>query len=204
MASKRGAAANAAAIVPTTPAPTSIALDLHKHAVITVMPLDVIRRATQLTADAESIVKIDSASAIETADMVASGMKALEVEIDENTKAQLRPIEDVLAAVKAEIKRVAGPLAEERHKLTERVVLAKQALGYEAATSCYASSKPKLRIMDASKIPRTVTIPGKDGKAETIELWTVNEAAVNRALKAGVHVPGVYQDSETIYGTRSK
>jgi hypothetical protein len=207
MASKgKGGAAPAAAVTTiTTPAPTPIALDLTRHATVTLLPLDVRRRAMQLTADAESITAIGSPQALETADLLACGAKALESEIEETYKAQLKPVEDLLAAAKAEIKAVLMPLATARQKLAETVVTAKGALGYTGGTHCYSADRPTLKIVEAAKIPRTVVIPAKDGKpAETVELFKLDEAAVNRAIKAGVHVPGIYQGTETTYATRAK
>lgn len=180
-----------------------IKLDPSKLEGVTLLPLATIRRAANLAADANAIKVIDSVAALTTADDLASTIKALETEIETNCKDQLAPIKATLKALDASVAAVTDPLNASRVGLAERVVAAKVALGHTESTHCYASTVKELRIMEANKIPATVTIPGRNGKPdEVVALLEPNKAAIKRALDAGVHVPGVYMGEKTQIGTR--
>lgn len=185
-------------------APTAIALDLRKQSTITLMPLDVRRRALQLTADAAAIVTIGSTPALETADALASRMKAAENEIGENIKAQLAPIKEMIKAIEAEIASVTGPMESAREALTILVCKAKEALGYEETTSCYTQERDDIQVKDISKVPLTAKWVDKAGKVCTETLLKVDTAAVARVIKgSGMTPAGIYVDSKTVYGTKS-
>lgn len=192
------------ATTPPPPAPTAIALDLRKQSTITLMPLDVRRRAQQLTADAAAIVTIGSTPALETADALASRMKAAENEIAENIKAQLAPIKDLIKTIEAEIAGVTGPMTEAREALTVLVCKAKEALGYEESTSCYTQERDDIQVKDITKVPLTVKWVDKAGKTCTETLLKVDTAAVARVIKgSGMTPAGIYVDSKIVYGTKS-
>lgn len=193
---------------PATPAiivpRKSITVDPSKIPQITLIPHDRIKRAAKLVEDATTIVSIDSVAALGTADELASTMKGLENEIENTTKEHLEPVKTLLAQASESVKAVLEPLQGARKALAERVVEAKGVLGYTEATHCYSSTVAELRILDADKIPATVRIPGKGGKPdEVVSLLKPDEAAIKRAIKAGVHVPGVYQGEKSQIGTKS-
>lgn len=193
-----------ATTTPAAPAPTAISLDLRKQSTITLMPLDVRRRAQQLTADAAAIVTIGSTPALETADALASRLKAAENEIAENIKAQLAPIKDLIKAIEAEIACVTGPMTAAREALTVLVCKAKDALGYEESTSCYTQERDDIQVKDISKVPLTVKWVDKAGKTCTETLLKVDTAAVARVIKgSGMTPAGIYVDSKIVYGTKS-
>lgn len=197
-----------AASPPTIPAiavpRVGIKIDPTKIESFTLIPLDRIKRAAQLTADAVALTTIDSAAVLTTADELASTIKALENETDANCKEQLAPLIGLLETAKDSIKSILGPLEQARKALAERVVAAKDALGITEATHCYASRVDDLQILDESVIPQTVVIPAKGGApAETIRLLKPDEAAIKRAIKAHVHVAGVYMGKRTQIGTKS-
>lgn len=193
-----------ATTTPAAPPPTAIALDLRKQSTITLMPLDVRRRALQLTADAAAIVTIGSVPALEIADALASRIKASENEISENIRAQLAPIKEMIKAIETEIASVTGPMIEAREALTVLVCKAKEALGYEETTSCYTQERDDIQVKDISKVPLTAKWVDKGGKVCTETLLEVNKAAVARVIKgSGMTPAGIYVDSKTIYGTKS-
>lgn len=193
---------------PTPPSITvprkAITVDPSKLPKLELIPHDKIKRAAKLVEDATTIASIDSVAALGTADELASTMKGLENEIENTTKEHLAPVKTLLAQANESISGVLEPLTSARKALAERVVTAKGALGYTEPTHCYSSTVAELRIMDADKIPATVRIPGKNGKPdEIVSLLKPDEAAIKRALKAGVHVPGVYQGEKSQIGTKS-
>ena len=200
----RGAAA--AAVVTTEPVTiTAVSLDLGKQPAITLIPAAVRRNVESFIADARALVTIGSAAALETADVLASRMKALEKEIAETVKGQLAPIESLIKAAKQGIAKVVDDLEATRVQLAERVVAAKSALGIETSTSCYSSTVDDLKIIEIDKVPRTVRVPRKDapGAFDVLEILEVNEANAKRALKAGIAVPGLYMGSKTQIATKS-
>lgn len=192
----------------TTPAivvpRVGIKIDPTKIESFTLIPLDRIKRAAQLVSDAMALTTIDSAAVLATADELASTMKALENELDANCKEQLGPLLALLESASESIKSISKPLEQARKLLAERVVTAKDALGITEATHCYASRVDDLQILDESVIPQTVVLPGKPGTpGETIRLLKADEAAIKKAIKAKVHVPGVYMGKKTQIGTKS-
>lgn len=190
----------------TTPEPitTAIALELGKQPTITLIPSTLRRRVEQMIADAGAIVLIGSRKALDTADTLASAMKVVESEIADNCKAQLAPIKALLKAADSGVKAVLDALEETRMSLAKRVVDAKVALGVEETTSCYASTVDDLKIIEPHKVPRTVKLPTKDGKGfEEVEILVIDAAAVKRAWKAGVAVPGTYIGSKQQIGVKS-
>lgn len=167
----------------------------------TLIPADVRARAETFTREATAIAakEITSAAGLETADNLASGMKALETEIETNTKGLIRPVEEAVKSIKREIDGVLSPMVVARHDLAKRVVEAKPRLGIEDATSCYSQTRDKIQVKNLDKIPHTVKLP--DGTV--LQILKVDEAAVAKAIKAGVHVPGVYVDEQVVIGVRS-
>lgn len=204
MARTRTATATAT-IDPTPQAPTTtaICLELGKQPTITLIPLSLRRRVEQMIADAGAIVAIGSRKALETADTLAAGMKVVEKEITENCKGQLAPIKALLKTAESGVKGLLDALEETRMSLAKRVVDAKGALGVEEPTSCYSSTVDALEVKEPHKVPRTVKVPRDGGGFEEIEILVINEAAVKRALKAGVLVPGVYMGSKQQIGVKS-
>ena len=183
--------------------PAAIQLDVRRYATITLMPLDVRLRAVSMTADAVALTAIESTGALETADALASALKQIETEITENSKAQLAPLEEALAAAKASAAEVLKPLLAAREALTVRVVQAKAALGYEGSTACYSQERSELVAKNSAKIPHTLVRPDKaSGGTVEEKLLVPDFAAIGRCIKAGVHVPGVYEDTKTIYATK--
>jgi hypothetical protein len=168
---------------------------------VVLIPADVRARAETFTREASKIAagEITSAAALETADNLAAEMKALETEIETTTSGMLKPIKGAIKALEVEIGALHDPLVEARQALAQRVVESKPRLGVEAATSCYVQTRDKLEIRDLHKIPHTIKLPS----GEVVQLLKVDEAAVKRAIKANVHVPGVYIDEQQIVGVRS-
>jgi len=168
---------------------------------VVLIPADVRARAETFTREANKIAagEITSAAALETADNLAAEMKALETEIETTTSGMLKPIKGAIKALEVEIGALHDPLVEARQALAQRVVESKPRLGVEAATSCYVQTRDKLEIRDLHKIPHTIKLPS----GEVVQLLKVDEAAVKRAIKANVHVPGVYIDEQQIVGVRS-
>lgn len=202
MASKKPPPSTVPAPTAPAPAPTPITLDLRRHTLITLMPLDVRLRATTLTADAVALVSIESTGALETADAVASNMKATEAEILENMKAQLEPLEQALAAAKAAFGEVIKPLTAAREALAIRVVQAREALAYEGTTSCYVQIRDEVQVMDAKAIPLSATWTDKKGVVHEETLLVPDLAAIGRTLKGGAMVRGVYLGTKLVYGIR--
>ncbi len=196
---------NTATIDPTPePTTTAIALDLGKQPTITLIPLPLRRRVEQMIADAGAIIVIGGRKALDTADTLASAMKAVESEIAETCKGQLAPIKGLLKVADSGVKAVLDALEETRLALAKRVVDAKVVLGVEETTSCYASTVDDLKILEAHKVPRTVKLPIKGGVGfEEIEILVIDQAAVKRAWKAGVAVPGTYLGSKQQIGVKS-
>lgn len=191
----------------TTPPPAGItvprkpiALDPTKVHEVVLLPLAEIRKAAQFVADAEAIV-VDSIAALKTADELASTIKALETTIDANIGERLKPIKELIAQLEGQVKAVTKPLEEARRGLAARVVEGKGVLGYAETTHCYTSTVDELRIVDADMIPRTVT-GVVDGKPVTFTLLKPDEAEIKRAIKAKVHVDGVYKGKKTQIGVR--
>lgn len=202
---RKGAAASAVvAVESSTPAPIQVvALDLGKQPPITLIPRATMVRAAQLTEQATALIKIESAAALSTADDLASTMKSMEKEIADNCKEQLAPVKTLVKAAEESVAGVLDPLLGARQALAGRVVAAKDALGVDVTTSCYASTVDDLQIMEAHKIPRTIKIPVKGGGFEEVVLMKPDEAAIKRALKAGVAVPGTYMGSKQQIGTKA-
>jgi len=167
----------------------------------TLIPADVRASVDTLTREAAAIAakEITSAGALETADALASRMKGLEAEMEATTKGMIKPVEEAVKAIKKEIDTVVTPMVEARAALARRVVEAKPRLGVEDATSCYVQTRDKIEVRSLDKIPHTVKMP--DGS--TLQLLKVDEAAVSRAIKAGVHVPGIYVGEQQIVGVKS-
>lgn len=200
MATKRPTTAS---VDTTQQPPTAVALELGKQPPITLIPLPLRRKVDQLITEAKALAVIGSAKALQTADAIASTMKALEVEIETNCKEQLAGIKALIKAADQGVAAVHEALAEARLALAERVVAAKSALGYEETTSCYAQTVDELKILELHKIPFTVKIPVKGGGFEEVQILKTDDAAIKRAWKAGVAVPGTYVGSKTQIGTRS-
>lgn len=167
----------------------------------TLIPADVRASVDTYTREATAIAakEITSAGALETADTLASRMKGLEAEIETTTKGMVKPVEEAVKAIKKEIDAVLTPMVEARKALAERVVEAKSRLGVEETTSCYVQTRDKIEVRNLDKIPHTVRLP--DGSL--LQLLKVDEAAVARAIKAGVHVPGIYVGEQQIIGVKS-
>ena len=167
----------------------------------TLIPADVRASVDTYTREATAIAakEITSAGALETADSLASRMKGLEAEIETTTRGLIRPIEEAVKAVKREIDAVVTPMVAARVALARRVVEAKPRLGVEEATSCYEQRREKLVVKNIEKVPHTVKLP--DGTV--LQLLKVDEAAVAKAIKAGVHVGGIYVDEQIVIGVKS-
>ncbi len=65
------------------------------------------------------------------------------------------------------------------------------------SSSVHETTRQVLAIDDAMHIPQQVTTP----TGETIQLWTLNEPAVRRALMAGATVPGAHLEKKTGYSS---
>ena len=168
---------------------------------VTLIPTDVRARIETYTREANAIAagEITSAAAVETADNLAASMKALESEVDETTSALLKPIKGAIKTIEAEVAALADPLTEARKALAQRVVEAKPRLGIDTPGHCYKQTRDALEIKDLFKIPHVVKLPS----GENVQILKVDEAAVKRAIKAGVHIPGVYMGEQEIVGVKS-
>lgn len=203
MASKpRGAAASVATTTPNLPAP--ITLDVRQNATLTLLPVDLQTKIAALTVEAQAMVQITSTGAVEVGDALASRMKALEVEIDLGVKAQLEPLEQALAAVKARVAELRKPLGEARTALCERVVKAKAEFDYDGpATSCYSQERDIVVVDNIAKVPAKMKWTDRQGVEHVEQVLVVDTAAVGRLHKAGVFVPGVHTDTATTFVTRA-
>jgi hypothetical protein len=185
---------------------TALELTLPGLAAVSLIPAGVRADAQNYIDQANALTTIESREALITADTLASRMSAHKSEIKEGTDLLLKPYKVALDAATKGVGAIVDSLDEARVALAERVLAARAAFGITDTEgwACYASTIDDLKIVELAKVPHTVKIPDGQGGFTTLEILKVDAAAVKKALKHGVAVPGVYMASKQSIGVRSK
>ena len=196
----------AAKAMTAKPKITDLELTLPGIAAVSLIPAGVRADAQNFIEQANALQTIESRDALATADTLAQRMSAHKNEIEEGTKLLLQPYKVAIDAASKGVGAIVDSLDEARVALAGRVLVARAAFGITDTEgwACYSSTIDDLKIVELEKVPRTVKIPDGQGGFDTLQILKVDTAAVKKALRHGVAVPGTYMASKVSVGVRSK